>query len=200
MRNLKFILAILIVGSLISSCATSVQTNGTSYNPQTQEVERYKYTEFYQLETEIVPEKLELTLVTQLHKRKERWVYKIQEFTRRLLPNDNLATSNTTLYLQNLSNQNIKFDLISVSIENQHLPLSERSLNIPANKAISIPLGEIKIDLRLITLNTRIEYIAESTSIIKEHKEKEFDLLRNKKKIEEESQTDEEPETNKKTK
>jgi len=174
------LLTIIIVGGLISSCSSSsINTRRTAFNPETQEVERHAYTPFYQLKTEILPENLQLSLVTQLHKKTIPGVYSIKEFTRRLLPNDYMAKSNTMLYLQNLTDQSINFDLLSISIEQKHLPFSARSLTISADKAASVPLGEITIDLRLTTLNTRIEYIASGAAIKKEHKEKEFDMLRN---------------------
>lgn len=190
------LLIIIIIGSLISSCSSSsIHTRGTVFNPDTQEVERHTYTPFYQLKTEILPENLQLSLLTQLHKKSIPGVYSIKEFTRRLLPNDYMAKSNTMLYLQNLTDQSIKFDLISISIEQKHLPFSARSLTIPANKTTSVPLGEISIDLRLTTLNTRIEYIADGSEIKKEHREKEFDMLRNFQLIKEDDKDQKNPKT-----
>lgn len=200
-QHILTLLTIIIIGSLISSCSTSTSYNaasihsrGTAFNPHTQEVEHHAYTPFYQLKTEILSKSLELSLVTQLHKKSIPGVYSIKEFTRRLLPDDFMAKSNTMLYLQNLTAHTIKFDLISISIEQQRLPFSAKSLSIPANKSISVPLGEIAIDLRLITLNTRIEYIAEGSKIEKEHKEKEFDMLRNFQIIREDNKSKAEPE------
>ena len=179
-QNFFSLLTIIIIGSLISSCSSSsIHTRGAVFNPDTQEVERHAYTPFYQLKTEILPENLQLSLLTQLHKKTIPGIYSIKEFTRRLLPNDYMAKSNTMLYLQNLTAQTIKFDLIAISIEQKYLPFSARSLTIPANKTTSVPLGEISIDLRLTTLNTRIEYIADGAEFEKEHREKEFDMLRN---------------------
>ena len=179
MQNLIFLFLIAAIGSLLSSCSTEIQQKGTVYNPQTESVEHHDYTPFYQLKTEILPHNLELSLVTQLHKKTIPGAYSIMEFTRRLLPNDYMAKSNTMLYLQNLSSQTINFNLIAISIEQKQLPFSARSLSIPANGAISMPLGDISIDLRLNTLNARIEYIADGAAVKKEHKEKEFDLIRN---------------------
>ena len=179
MQNIIFLYFIAAIGSLLSSCSTAIQQKGTVYNPQTESVEHHDYTPFYQLKTEILPHNLELSLVTQLHKKTIPGAYSIMEFTRRLLPNDYMAKSNTMLYLQNLSSQTINFNLIAISIEQKQLPFSARSLSIPANGAISMPLGDISIDLRLNTLNARIEYIADGAAVKKEHKEKEFDLIRN---------------------
>ena len=179
-QNFFSLLTIIIIGSLISSCSSSsIHTRGAVFNPDTQEVERHAYTPFYQLKTEILPNNLELLLVTQLHKKTIPGAYSIKEYTRRLLPNDYMARSNTMLYLQNLSSQTINFNLIAISIEQKQLPFSARSLSIPANGATSMPLGDISIDLRLNTLNARIEYIADGVAVKKEHREKEFDLIRN---------------------
>jgi len=179
MQNLIFLFFIAAIGSLLSSCSTAIQQKGTAYNPQTESVERHDYAPFYQLKTEILPHNLELILVTQLHKKTIPGAYSIKEFTRRLLPNDYMAKSSTMLYLQNLGSQTINFNLIAISIEQKQLPFSARSLSIPANGTASIPLGDISIDLRLNTLNAKIEYIADGGAVKKEHKEKEFDLIRN---------------------
>ncbi len=186
MRSL-IILLIIIATSQLISCGSSLKHKDTVYNPETQELEKQKYSQFFQLKTEIIPKNLELTLVTQLHKKTIPGVYTVKEFTRRLLPNDYLAKSNTMLYLTNLTDQAINFDLISVSIEQKHLPLSTRNLTIAAQKSTSIPLGEINVDLRLISLNTRIEYQADGSAIKKEHREKEFELQRNIERIKEDN-------------
>lgn len=187
MQSLKIIALIILIASQISSCETSLKRTDTVYNPEAQDLEKQKYTQFFQLKTEIIPKNLELALVTQLHKKTIPGVYSIKEFTRRLLPNDNLAKGNTMLYLTNLTDQAINFDLVSVSIEQKHLPFSTRNLNIPAHKSTSIPLGEINIDIRLITLNTKIEYKADGSAIKKEHREKEFDLQRSVERIKEDN-------------
>ena len=186
MRSL-IILLIIIATSQLISCGSSLKHKDTVYNPETQELEKQKYSQFFQLKTEIIPKNLELTLVTQLHKKTIPGVYTVKEFTRRLLPNDYLAKSITMLYLTNLTDQAINFDLISVSIEQKHLPLSTRNLTIAAQKSTSIPLGEINVDLRLISLNTRIEYQADGSAIKKEHREKEFELQRNIERIKEDN-------------
>ena len=186
MRSL-IILLIIIATSQLISCGSSLKHKDTVYNPETQELEKQKYSQFFLFKTEIIPKNLELTLVTQLHKKTIPGVYTVKEFTRRLLPNDYLAKSNTMLYLTNLTDQAINFDLISVSIEQKHLPLSTRNLTIAAQKSTSIPLGEINVDLRLISLNTRIEYQADGSAIKKEHREKEFELQRNIERIKEDN-------------
>ena len=178
MQRIIFLSAIILISSLLFSCSTSTSQKSVTYNPETQEVEHHKNTPFYQLKTEILPQKLTLSLVTHLTKETIPGAYSIKKFTRRLLPNDYLAQANTTLYLQNLTTQPISFNLIAISIEHKHLPYSARNLSLSANESMSMPLGEIDIDLRLNTLNTRIEYFAKGTDIEEEHREKQFDLLR----------------------
>ncbi len=163
---------------MLISCSTSTQQRGTVYNPDTKEVEHHNYGPFYQLKAEIIPQNLKFTLLTQLQNKTFPGAYTIKEYTRRLLPNDYMAKSNTSIYLNNISDMTIHLELISISLENKQLPLSKRSLKIPAHETITIPLGETTIDLRLTTLNARIEYMSSGPGLKSEHKEKEFDLLR----------------------
>lgn len=179
MNNFIALFASIVISGLSSSCSTSTHQQGTVYNPQTQEAEQHNYTPFYQLKTEIIPARLKIELVTQIHKETLPGAYSIKKYTRRLLPNDYMAQSNTTIYLSNLSNQTIELDLIAISIEQKKLPFSTRRLVIPASENISLPLGDISIDLRLNTLNTRIEYVTDGIDTKKEHKEEDFDMLRN---------------------
>ncbi|MCK5664537.1 MAG: hypothetical protein KAI17_13690 [Thiotrichaceae bacterium] len=165
--------AIVLISSLLFSCSTSTSQTSVSYNPETQETERYNNTPFYQLKTEILPGELSLLLVTHLNKETFPGAYTIKKVTRRLLPNDYMAQADTTLYLKNMTVQTVNFNLLAISIEHKRLPYSARQLSLLANESVSIHLGEVDVDLRLNTLNTRIEYIAQ------EHEEKEFDMLRN---------------------
>lgn len=173
MQRIISLSAIILISSLLFSCNTSTSQTSVSYNPETQETERYINTPFYQLKTEILPGELSLLLVTHLTKETLPGAYTIKKVTRRLLPNDYMAQADTTLYLQNMTDQPVIFDLIAISIEHKRLPYSARQLSLSANESLSIHLGEVDVDLRLNTLNTRIEYIAQ------EHEEKEFDMLRN---------------------
>lgn len=165
--------------SFLFSCSTSTSQKSVSYNPETQEAGHQLNTAFFQLKTEIIPRKLRLSLVTHLTKETIPGAYSIKKHTRRLLPNDYIAQANSTLYLQNLTHQPINLNLLAISIEHKRLPFSARNLALTANESVAIPLGEIDIDLRLNTLNTRIEYIAQGVDVAKEHKEKQFDMLRN---------------------
>ncbi len=177
-KNLSIFSLVSISLCLLTSCSTSTHQKSSAYNPDTQEVEHYNYGPLYQLKAELIPENLVFTLVTQLEKKTLPGAYTIKEYTRRLLPNDYMAKSNTSIYLQNISEQTISLDLITISLENHHLPLSQRSIMLPAHDTVSVPLGEISIDLRLTTLNTRIEYLISGPGIQEEHLEKEFDMLR----------------------
>ncbi|MCN4144789.1 MAG: hypothetical protein LC437_06990 [Thiohalomonas sp.] len=101
-----------------------------------------------------------------------------------------MAQADSTLYLDNLTDQTITFNLLNIIIENKRLPHSARNLNLSANESISIPLGKVDIDLRLNTLNTRIEYIAGGGDIKEEHKEKQFDMQRDIQAIEKDKEKD----------
>ncbi|WP_198266178.1 hypothetical protein [sulfur-oxidizing endosymbiont of Gigantopelta aegis] len=158
--------------------STTIQHEEVAYNPDTGKIENRRYSQFYQLKTDIVPARLELSLVTQLLKKSVPGGYSIKEFTRRQQPSDYLADSHTQLYLKNITDKPITFDLRALSIEHQKLPFSERQLSIPGKESLSIELGSVRIDLRLITLFTRIEYIVQAQGIAKDHQEKEFDMHR----------------------
>ncbi len=177
-KNLSILSLVSISLSLLTSCSTSTHQKGSVYNPDTEEVEHYNYGPLYQLKAELIPKNLVFTLVTQLEKKTLPGAYTIKEYTRRLLPNDYMAKSNTSIYLQNMSEQTINLDLITINLENHHLPLSRRNIILPAHDTVSVPLGEISIDLRLTTLNTKIEYLVSGSGIQEEHLEKEFDMPR----------------------
>ena len=173
--------------SFIISCSSSTNYQDDIYNPQTQQIEHHSYGPYYQLQTEIIAKKLELSLITHLNKETIPGAYSLKKYTRRLLPNDYMAQSDVMLYLKNLSDKSINLDLISISIENKRLPYSSRTLNIPANESVSLSIGQIVVDLRLTSLNTKIEYTAE------EHKEKEFDMKRITRQTKHEEVNQEEP-------
>jgi hypothetical protein len=175
MNKVLCIIQILTIGCFVVACSTSTYRNGDVYNPQTQSVDSYRYSSYYQLITEIVPNQLEVSIVTHLNKKTIPGSYTLKKYTHRLLPNDFMAQSDVMLYLNNISNEAITLELISISIEHKRLPYSARSLTIPANESISWHLGQVDIDLRLVSLKTRIEYIAD------EHMEKEYYMERNKK-------------------
>lgn len=167
-----FPILIILIGCCLSSCSTATRYKEDTFNPQTQQVEHHSYTPYYQLKTEIIPQQLELTLITHLIKETIPGAYSLKKITRRLLPNDYMAQSKVTIYLKNSGNETVYLDLISISVEQKHLPYSAKQLTIPANDSVTLALGQIDVDLRLTTLNTRIEYIAN------EHMEKEFDMKR----------------------
>ena len=170
----KFINALLliVIGSFIISCTTSTRFRGDVYNPATQQVEHYSYQSYFQLKTDIIPEKLKFTLVTHLNKETIPGAYSVKKFTRRLLPNDYMVSSDVMLYLENLSHDPISLELISISVDQKHLPYSARNISLAANESMSLSLGQILVDLRLTSLNTRVEYRAGG------HQEKEYDMRR----------------------
>lgn len=199
MKKLIFILSTLLIGSLLSSCSTPTSQKGETYNPETQEVEHQINTPHFQLRTDILPKKLSLSMVTNLTKDTLLGVYYIKKYTRRLLPNDYMAQADSTLYLHNLTDQTITFNLLNIIIENKRLPYSARNLSLSANESISIPLGKVDIDLRLNSLNTRIEYIAGGADIKEEHKEKQFDMQRDIQPVEKDKEKDKSQEDTNKT-
>jgi len=142
------------------------------YNPRTQEVEHYRYTPYFQLNTELIPRQLEITLVTHLNKKTIPGAYSLKTFTRRQLPNDYMVAGDVILYLKNLTDKNINIEFYSINVEQKHLPLSSRRLTIPVNGYDSVRLGQVTLDLRLTSLFTSIEYNAD------EHLEKVFDMRR----------------------
>jgi hypothetical protein len=158
--------------------STSIQHEEVAYNTDTKDIENHRYSQFYQVKTKILPDRLELSLITQLLKKSIPGGYFIKELTRRQQPSDYLAKSHTRLYLKNLSDATIDFDLRALSIEHQQLPFSERQFSIAAKESISVELGSISIDLRLITLYTRIEYIVQSDDLPRDHKEIVLDMQR----------------------
>lgn len=178
MHKLLFLFSGIIISSFLSACNTSVPQENSTYNLETQKEEHQKGTAVFQLRTEILPKKIALSLVSFLTNETIPGTYTIKRVTRRLLPNDYMAQANTTLYLENLTNQTINFNLLALSIEHKRLPYSVRKLTLSENEALSIPLGEVDVDFRLNTLNTRIEYIADGIDTKWEHKEKQFDMLR----------------------
>ncbi|MCU7817616.1 MAG: hypothetical protein KZQ57_01780 [gamma proteobacterium symbiont of Lucinoma myriamae] len=188
MKKLIFILPALFISSWLFSCSTPTSQKGETYNPETQEVDHQINTPHFQLRTDILPKKLSLSIVTNLTKDTLLGVYYIKKYTRRLLPNDYMAEADSTLYLHNLTDKTITFNLLNIIIENKRLPNSARNLSLSANESLSIPLGKVDIDLRLTTLNTRIEYIVSGADIAEEHKEKQFDMRRDIQPVEKEKE------------
>jgi hypothetical protein len=131
-----------------------------------------RYTPYFQLNTELIPQQLELTLVTHLNKETIPGAYSLKKFTRRLLPNDYMVPSDVVLYLKNLTDRDINIEFYSIHVEQKHLPFSSRKLKIPAKGYYSVRLGQVNVDLRLTSLYTGIEYNAEN------HKEDFFDMRR----------------------
>ena len=172
MHKLIHALLLIVIGSFVISCTTSTRFKGDVYNPETQEVEHYNYQSYFQLQTDIIPEKLKFTLVTHLNKETLPGAYSVKKFTRRLLPNDYMVSSDVMLYLENLSHDPISLELISISVDQRHLPYSARNISLAANESMALSLGQILVDLRLTSLNTRVEYRAGG------HKEKEYDMRR----------------------
>ncbi|MDX2504314.1 MAG: hypothetical protein QNL62_07545 [Gammaproteobacteria bacterium] len=189
MRKTIFIFLNIVISGFIISCSSSTNYQDETYNLQTQQIERHSYGPYYQLQTEIIAKKLQLSLLAHLNKETIPGAYSVKKYTRRLLPNDYMAQSDITLYLKNLSDKSINLDLISISIENKRLPYSSRTLHIPANESVSLSIGQIAIDLRLTSLNTKIDYSA------KEHKEKEFDMKRIIRKTKSEEAVQEKPQS-----
>ncbi len=180
---------LIIIASLLSACSqmnttanklnsTAVQKNEVVYNPQTQQGEEHDYTPYYQLKTQLLPRHVELLLTTQLQKKTVPGVYTIKEYTRRLLPNDYLADGDSKLYLKNISEQAIMLNIMAVVIEQQRLPFSGRKVTLAAGESATLSLGKVAVDLRLTTLNVRIEYQASGKGIMDEHQEKQLDMLR----------------------
>lgn len=183
------LLLLIITASMLSACSqmnttanklnsTAIQKNEVVYNPETQQGEEHDFTPYYQLKTQLIAKHLELLLSTQLQKKSIPGVYTIKEYTRRLLPNDYLAEGNSKLYLKNIGEQAIKLNIMAVVIEQKRLPFSGRKLTLTAGESVSLFLGKVNIDMRLTTLNVRIEYQANGKDIMDEHQEKELDMPR----------------------
>lgn len=166
------LLVLLIVTNLLTACTRSNYYKDEHFNPDTGKVEHVTYSPYFQLKTELLPEQLELTLVSQLNKDTLRSIYRIKEKTRRLLPNDYMDNSDVFLYFKNLTSENITFQLNTIILENQRLPLSTRSITIKANEKLMFPLGQVRIDLRKSTLNCQVDF----TSLIRQ--EVTYDLQR----------------------
>ena len=173
MQNFISSIFIILSATFLISCSSSTKIKDVNYNPDTQEIEKINYTPFFQLDTELIPQQLELTLVTHLDKKTVLpGVYSLKKYTRRQLPNDYLADGHIILYLKNLTEQELNIEFYSISVEQKHLPFSVQKFSIPANEELSLSLGKLSIDLRLTSLFTRIEY--QSTS----HMEKVFAMKR----------------------
>lgn len=170
MHSVPYLLFLFALVSLNISC--SQYQRDEQYNPETQQLEDITYSDYYQLKTLLHAQQLELTMVTNLNKEVLPITYQIKKSTRRLLPNDYMIPSDVNLYLKNLGDQDLNIELLAVSVENRHLPLSQRTVKIPAKESLSFHLGRIPIDLRQNSLYTTIEYIAD------EHAEKAFDMKR----------------------
>ncbi len=172
MKKTLYFFLYLIIGSTLISCSSSTKTSEKSYNPQTQAVDHQEFTPYFQLNTELIPQQLEITLVTHLNKYALPSSYTLKKMTRRLKPNDYMAENNAILYLKNLTQTPIQIEFYSINIEQKHFPLSARRLIIPASGYQTVRLGQVSVDLRLTSLLTRIEYFSLS------HQEKTYDMQR----------------------
>jgi len=172
MRNFFYFFLLSVLVSLNFSCSRIKYQSDEQYNPEIEQIENLSYSDYFELKTSLQAQQLELILVVNLNKEALPIAYQIKKHTRRLSPNDYMIASDVKLYLKNLSNEDINLKLLAVSVENKHLPHSQRRVNIPANESLSLNLGRIPIDTRLNSLYTTIEYITS------EHQEKSFDMPR----------------------
>ena len=182
MIKLYHLVFILVYIVLLTACTRATHYQVERYNPETQQVEKVHYTAYYRLDTALIPGQVEVTLITQLNKDNLRSIYRLKKLTRRLSPNDYMDLSDSYVYLKNLTQETIPLQLLNISIENQRLPLSAREIKLKANETLSLPLGQVMIDLRKLHLNSRIEYIGHS------HQEIRLDMSR----IEQPPETEEE--------
>ena len=172
MRNFFYFFLLSVLVSFNFSCSRIKYQSDEQYNPEIEQIESISYSDYFELKTSLPAQQLELVLVANLNKEALPITYQIKKHTRRLSPNDYMIASDVNLYLNNLSNKDISIELLAVSVENKHLPHSQRKLNIPANESFSLNLGRIPIDSRLNSLYTTVEYISS------EHQEKSFDMKR----------------------
>jgi hypothetical protein len=172
---MKFIRCVLLIAGclIVGACGQPNRIQGKAFNTDTQEVENYRYLPVYQLSGEIVPDQLKMEFIAQLEDITYPNTYNLKKHTGRLLPTDYMLKGDFIIYLTNLTAKPINLDLQAVSIEQVKLPLSTRSINIPAGQKRNISLGQIKVDSRLKRLLAVIEF-----NFI-QHQELTFEMVRN---------------------
>lgn len=172
MRNFFILFLIGILFGFNLSCSRIKYQSEEQYNPEAQQIEKTTYSDHFALDTSAAEQQLQLHLVADLIKEALPISYQIKKHTRRLLPNDYMITSDVKLFLNNLGDEAIDFELLAVSIEHRQLPHSQRTVSLPAKTSQTLHLGRIPIDARLNSLYTTIEFIAN------DHQERVFDMKR----------------------
>ncbi len=148
MRKTLLIFFILLLVLLNTSCSTSTWKKDDSYNPDTQEIEKVEFSPYYQLKTQLIDQKLELILVSHLHKETIPGSYTLKKHTKRLLPNDYMVENDVVMYLRNKSEQSVNLEFLAVALDQKKLPYSSRKIFLPAGTSKSYRLGQIPVDFR----------------------------------------------------
>ena len=153
---------ILFATTLISACSSPTMSE-YQYNPNHQQLQRIDYSNYYELNRISLGDdknnQLELIVITQLDNQGIPGVYSLKKATRYLDTRDYVMDARATLYLHNKSEKRQNFELKSVILEQQRLPLSTHLFTLEGKQTLSWSLGSVPVDIRLHRLSTRIEYL-----------------------------------------
>jgi len=173
MRSIKHLsVSILLIFTasifLFAAGCSTTSLSSSRYNPETGSYETKHYSKFFEVEEELIENKVMVYIIVTMKKKEIPILYNLQREMGALGNDDLYAKGDFIIYFKNLSQEDVTFDLNSAEILNQKIDMNLGEVKLKAGETKNIKILDQAIDNYSSEIKLTLDY---SYNASKERKE-----------------------------